>query len=90
MDLIKLCILPKKNVHNVIKLKLINPKKHDEQLSITRSSKLLEVTEEFKEFKFWQNLEIEFNKNDEVFKNKIFASPCFDSLQVEFNDINFN
>ena len=59
LDLIKIYILPPKNVHSVIKLKLVSPKKHDEHLSITRSSlknKLFGITEEFKEFKFQQNL----------------------------------
>ena len=31
-----------------------------------------------KEFKFQQNLRIEFIKNDEIFKNKVFANPLFD------------
>ena len=47
------------------------------QCKLTRSSfknKLFEVTIEFKEFKFQQNLRIEFIKNYDIFKNKIFAT----------------
>ena len=67
-NIIERHILPK-NVHNVIKL-FLNYKRHDEQLKLTRSSiknKLFEISEEFREFKFQQNLRIEFTKNDEVF-----------------------
>ena len=35
------------------------------------------MTEELKEFKFQQNLLLEFTENDEVFKNKIFTGPWF-------------
>ena len=35
---------------------------------------VVEVT--FKEINFEQNLRIGFTKNDEIFKNKIFAGPC--------------
>ena len=53
-----------KTVHNVMKL---NSKNYDEQLNLTRSSiknKLFEIT---KEFKFLQNLRMEFTKNNELF-----------------------
>ena len=30
---------------------------------------------------------MKFTKNDEVFKNEIFADPYFDSEKLEFNDI---
>ena len=63
------------------------------QLSFTRSSiknRFLEEIEEFKEFKFQQNLRLEVTKNDEVFKNKVFADPWIDSEKTEFFDINFN
>ena len=42
-------------------------------------NKLFEITREFKEFEFQQNLQIESSKNDENFKNKIFAYPWFHS-----------
>ena len=45
----------------------LNSKNYDEQLNLTRSSiknKLFEIT---KEFKFLQNLRMEFTKNDELF-----------------------
>ena len=45
--------------------------------------KIFQTTKEFKE-----NLQIEFTKNHEVLKNKIFADPLFDSEKIEFNDIN--
>ena len=53
-------------------------------------SKLFQTTKEFKEFKFQQNLRIEFTKNDKVFKNRIFADPWFDSEKIEFNDTNID
>ena len=37
---------------------------------------LFQITKEFREFNFEQNLRIEFTKNDKVFENKIFAGPC--------------
>ena len=64
----------------------MNPKKYHEQLSLTRSStknELFEITKECKEFNFQQNLLIEFTKNDEAFKNKIFKIPWFDSENLE-------
>ena len=54
----------------------------DDHLNLTRFSiknKLFEITKEFKEFKFQQNLGIEFSKNDEVFKSNILADPWLDS-----------
>ena len=33
---------------------------------------------------------MEVTKNDEVFKNKVFADPWIDSEKTEFFDINFN
>ena len=59
--------------------------KYDKELNLTRSSskKIFQITKEFKE-----NLQIEFTKNHEVLKNKIFADPLFDSEKIEFNDIN--
>ena len=45
------------------------------------------MTKKVKEFKFQQNLRIEFTKNDEFFQNKIFAGPWFDSEKTEFNNI---
>ena len=71
----------------------MNPKKYHEQLSLTRSSiknELFEITKECKEFNFQQNLLIEFTKNDEAFKNKIFKIPWFDSENLEFNDTNID
>ena len=35
-------------------------------------------------------MQIEFTKNNKVFKNKIFADPWFDSDKIEFNDINID
>ena len=58
----------------------MNSKKYDEQLSF-------EITKKVKEFKFQQNLRIEFTKNDEFFQNKKFAGPWFDSEKTEFNNI---
>ena len=61
-------------------IKVLNSKKYEEQLSLTRSSiknKLFQITEEFKEFKFQQNLRIKLTKNDYIFQNKIFADPWF-------------
>ena len=49
----------------------------DEQLNLTRYSiknTLFETGQKCMEFKFQQNLRIEF-KNDAVFRNKIFADP---------------
>ena len=51
---------------------------------ITKSSikdEIMEITEEFKEFKFRQNLQIEFTKSGEVW---------FGSEKIEFNDINID
>ena len=41
-------------------------------------NKLFEISGEFREFKFQQNLRTEFTKNDKAFKNQIFAAPWFD------------
>lgn len=35
-------------------------------------------------------MQIEFTKNNKVFKNKIFADPWFDSDKIEFKDINID
>ena len=51
---------------------------------------MFEITEEFKYFKFQQNLRVEFTKTDEVFNNKIFADPWLESEKIEFNDINID
>ena len=51
---------------------------------------LFEVTKEFKEIKFQQNIRIKFTKNDEVFKNKVFADQWFDSQEIELNLINID
>ena len=55
-------------------------KKYAEQLKLAIScikNKLSKTSKEFKEFKFQQNLRIEFTKNDKDFKNKIFSDPRF-------------
>ena len=52
--------------------------------------KISKITKEFEELSFQQNLWIEFTKNDEVFKNKIFSDPWFDSEKIESNDINIH
>ena len=44
------------------------------------------MTIEFKEFKFQQNVHIEFIENNEFYKNKIFANPWFDSEKITFTD----
>ena len=44
------------------------------------------MTIEFKEFKFQQNVSIEFIENNEVYKNKIFANLWFDSEKIKFTD----
>ena len=52
-------------------------KKYDEQLKLAIScikNKLSKTSKEFKEFKFQQNLRIEFTKNDKDFKNKYFQT----------------
>ena len=51
-------------------------------------NKLFERTKELKGFEFQQNLRIESTKNDDVFKNKIFAHLWFASEKIEFNDMN--
>ena len=51
-------------------------------------NKLFERTKELKGFEFQQNLRIESTKNDDVFKNKIFADLWFASEKIEFNDMN--
>ena len=74
LDLIKKHNLPKKCFQQY-EIKITVSKKHDEQLNLTRSSnknKLFAISEEFRAFKFQQNLRIQFTKNDKVFKNKIF------------------
>ena len=47
-----------------MKLKFLNSKKYDEKLNLTRSS---------------IKISIKSTNNDDVFKNKIFAEPWFDS-----------
>ena len=92
LDLIKKHYWPK-NCSQQYEIKIVNSKKYDEQLNLTRfciKSKLFEITNEFKEFKFHQNLWIEFTRNDETFKNKIFADPWFDSEKLEFSNINID
>ena len=59
-------------------------------LSYSIKNKLFEITKKSKEFKFQQNLRIEFSKNQEAFKNKIFADPWLDSEKLEFNDTNID
>ena len=46
---------------------------------------MFDITKEFIVFEFQENLQIEFTKNDEAFKN-----PWFDSEKIEFNDINID
>ena len=65
----------------------MNSKKYGEELNLTIH---YEITKEFKEFKFQQNLSTEFIKNDETFKNKIFADKIFDSEKLEFIDTNID
>ena len=63
-------------------IKIKNSKIHDQQLKLTRSSiknKLFEISKEFKDFKLKQYVRTEFTEKDEVFKNKIFADPRFNS-----------
>ena len=58
-------------------------------LKLTKSAvknKLFDITTEFKEFEFKVSFQIEFIKNDEVFKR----NPWFDSEKIEFNDINID
>ena len=43
-----------------------------------------------KGFKFQQNLQMEFTKNDKVLKHKIFIDPWFDSEKIEYNYINID
>ena len=50
--------------------------------------KLLEITKEFKEYRFQQNLPVEFSKDDKVLKETIFADPWLHRNNVEFVDIN--
>ena len=67
---------------------MIYSKKYDEHLNLIRSAiknKLFDITKEFIVFEFQENLQIEFTKNDEVFKNN-----WFDSEKIEFNDINID
>ena len=57
--------------HSKTVIKLSKPKMYDDQLNLTRSSIkniLFEITKEFKKCKIQTNLQ--FLKNDEVFKNK--------------------
>ena len=42
-------------------------------LKFSIKNKLSGKPEEFKGFKFQQNLQSEFTENDDIFKNKIFA-----------------
>ena len=46
---------------------------------------MFDITKEFIVFEFQENLQIEFTKNHEVFKNN-----WFDSEKIEFNDINID
>ena len=46
---------------------------------------MFDITKEFIVFEFQENLQIEFTKNDEVFKNN-----WFNSEKIEFNDINID
>ena len=87
LDIIKRHILPKTHSQRY-EIKILNSKKFDEQLNLTRSNTKNKVFEEFRAFKFQQNLQTEFTKNDEGFKNKIFADPWFDSAKIEFSNIN--
>ena len=90
LDVIKRHILPKKYSQRY-EMKIFNSKKCEEQLNLTRSSIkniFFEITKEFKEFKFRQNLRIEFTKNDEAFRYKIIADPWFDSEKLELSNTN--
>ena len=92
LDLIKRHFLSKKCSQRY-EIETVNFKNYDEQLNLTRSSiknKLFEISKKLKELKFQQNLQIELTKNDEVFKDKIFADPEFDSEKLEFNDVNID
>ena len=68
----------RKNFSPRYEIKILN-----QQLNLTLQDRLLkelfEITKEYKEFKFQQNLQIEFSKNNEVFKNKIFVDRWFHS-----------
>ena len=46
------------------------------------------ITKEFIEFKYQPNLRIEFTKNNEGFKNRIFSDPRFDLEILELIDRN--
>ena len=50
-------------------------------------NKSFEVTKEFKDFKFQQNLKGEYNKGKKTFNETIFVDPRFDSHKQEFSDM---
>ena len=60
--------------------------------SLTLHNLLLKINymKLLKEFKFQQNLQMEFTKNDKVLKHKIFIDPWFDSEKIEYNYINID
>lgn len=59
---------------------------YDEQLSFTRSFIKTKLFETNTEFKFQQNLRIEFTKNDEIFKSEVFRNPWLDSKNIKINN----
>ena len=65
LDFNKRYILPKIFSQH-FEINVENFKKYDEQLNLTRSSiknRSLEITKEFKEFKFHQNLRVHISKD---------------------------
>ena len=50
-------------------------------------NKLFEINKKIREFKFLQNLQIEFTKNDKVLKKNILANTRLHSEIIESNDI---
>ena len=53
-------------------------------------NQLFEVTKEFQDFKFQQNLKVELEKDEIVFQETIFVDPWFDSYKEVFDDTNID
>lgn len=53
-------------------------------------NKCFEITNEFKNFKFQQYLKVELLKDENYFKQIIFADPWLGSYKKVFDDINID
>ena len=78
------------NCSQLYEIKIPNFKHPDEQLKLTRlciKNEFFEITKEFKDFKFKQNLRLEFEKEEKVLKEIMFLDRWPNSYKKVYNDI---